>query len=83
MAKIDVPDNLVHNVGFEAAGFTFAQPNGLKVRAPLEIWVAAILTVMPDEARAEVLKRVELINAKQLVVQSTDGFPLHFSSLGG
>jgi len=80
---MELPETFVKTSGFEAAGFTFAQPNGLAVRAPLEIWVAAILTVLPDEARAEVLKRVELINAKQLVVQTTEGFPLHFSTLGG
>jgi hypothetical protein len=76
-------DNPFTTTGFEAAGFTFAQPNGVSVRAPLEIWVAAILSVMPEAKQAEVCKRVELINARQLVVQTTDGFPLHFSTLGG
>lgn len=77
------PEEFAQVTGFLAAGFTFAQPNGESTRAPLEIWVAAILSVMPDAQRAEVLKRVDLINSKQLVVQSTDGFPLHFSTLGG
>ena len=76
-------ENPFTTTGFEAAGFTFAQPNGLSVRAPLEMWVAAILTVLPDAQRAEVLKRVEAIQRNTLEVQSTDGFPLHFSSLGG
>ena len=76
-------EHLTKVTGFEAGGFTFAQPNGVKLRAPLEMWVAAILTVMSDEQRAEVLKRVELIMQNHMIVQSTDGFPLHFSTLDG
>lgn len=68
--------------GFAAAEFTFAQPNGLSVRAPLEFWVVAILTVLTDAQRAEVLKRVELIRRNEMEVKSTDGFPLRVSTLG-
>ena len=70
-------------IGFEAAEFTFAQPNGLSVRAPLEFWVAAILTVLTDEQRIAVLTRVDKILANQIEVKSTNGFPLHISTLGG
>ena len=70
-------------VGFAAAEFTYAQPNGESVSAPLEFWVAAILTVLSDAQRAVVLDRVERIRANHLEVFGTDGFPLHISSLKG
>lgn len=77
-----LPENPFAVSGFLAGEFTFAQPNGLNVRAPLEFWVAAILTVLSDAQRAEVLSRVEKIRLNDMQVQSSDGFPLHISRLG-
>jgi hypothetical protein len=77
------PENPFKTTGFAAAEFTFAQPNGTITRAPLEIWVAAILTVLTDAQRVTVLERVEKILANQLEVQSSEGFPVRISSLGG
>lgn len=69
-------DSPFRAVGFAAAEFTYVQPNGVALGAPLEFWVAAILTTLPDLQRAEVLKRVELIKANQAQIRSTDDFPL-------
>lgn len=79
---MSLPENPFAVSGFMAGEFTFAQPNGLNVRAPLEFWVAAILTVLSDAQRAEVLKRVEKICRNDIEVKSTDGFPYHVSKLG-
>jgi hypothetical protein len=82
-AENNLPENPFKTSGFAAAEFTFAQPNGVLTRAPLEFWVAAILTVLTDAQRIAVLERVEKISSNQLEVQSTDGFPVRVSSLGG
>lgn len=74
-------ENPYDEIGFMAGEFTFVQPNGLRVRAPLEFWVASILTVLTDAQRAEVLKRVEFIRANNIEVKSTEGFPLRVSHI--
>lgn len=68
-------------VGFNAGEFTYAQPNGEAVRAPLEFWVAAILSVLTSPQREEVLKRVELIKANRMTIKSSDGFPVQVSRI--
>lgn len=73
--------HIAKQTGFAAGEFTFAQPNGVSVRAPLEFWVAAILSTLPEHQIAQICARVELISKNALTVQSTDGLPLRVSSL--
>lgn len=73
----------VENVGFGAAEFTYAQPNGTAVRAPLEFWVAAILQTLTPTQRENVLTLVERIRLNQIVVKGTDDFPLIISRADG
>ena len=73
-------NNPLRQVGFICGEFTYAQPNGVSVRAPLEFWCAANLTVLTDAQRAEVLRRVELIRSNELTIQDAEGFTLRVSN---
>jgi len=76
------PPEGIRDVGFAAAEFTFAQPNGVTVRAPLEFFVAAMLYELPTPVLERVLANVERIKANQIEITGTDGFPVRVSRVG-